>query len=40
MNEVTVLGGGGQRFCDSSTKASVIISFTMGEGELKKFKIT
>ncbi len=30
INDITVLGGGGQRFCDNSTKVSVIKSVTMG----------
>ncbi len=30
INDVTVLGGGGQRFCDNITKASVKKSLTMG----------
>ena len=32
INDVTVFGGGGQGFCDGSTKALVIKSVTMGEG--------
>ena len=31
INDVTVLRGGGQGFCDGSTKALVIKSVTMGE---------
>ncbi len=33
INDVTV--GGGQGFCDNSTKPSVIKSVTMGEGGQK-----
>ena len=39
INDVTVLeGGGGQRFCDGSSKAFVIKSVTMGERVSKIFQ--
>ncbi len=37
--DVTVLGRGGQGFCDSSTKALVVKRVRMGEGASKRFKI-
>jgi hypothetical protein len=33
INDVTVLGGEGQRFCDNNTKVSVIKSVPMGRGQ-------
>ncbi len=39
INDVTFLGGGGQGFCDNSTKASVTKSVTMGGGGPKMSKI-
>ena len=39
INDVTVLGGWGQGFCDDSTKASVIKRVTIGEGGSKIVQI-
>jgi hypothetical protein len=36
INDFTVLGGGGQGFCDKSTKALVIENFTRGRGGVEK----
>ena len=40
INDVTVLGGWGQGFCDDSTKASVIKRVTIGEGGSKIVRVT
>ena len=37
--DVTVIGGGGQGFCDNSTKTLVIKRVTIGGGGQKLFKI-
>ncbi len=38
-NDLTALGGGSQGFCDDTTKALVIKTVTMGEGDVKNYQI-